>query len=273
MTDDRSHAHRRRVAVEGVRKLREGILDDVEGYLQHSEDRMGAVGSFSVDFVFGDIWARPQLSRRDRSLVTLAALIAGSGAERELAVHAESAIIHGLSPEEVEEVVTHLSAYAGFPRALAALRHIQAGLDAADSGSPPPPRQPAQRKSDAERRRDGIDVLSTLMGWSDPEADLAHLRERLGPMADVSIQFLCGEVWARPQLSPRDRSLATLSALALLGRTDHLPTHVRGALNHGLTREEIEEVMVHLLVYAGWPLAVTAFQVVREIFAEIDKSE
>ena len=269
MTTGLTHAERRQLAVDGLRKLRGDRLKDVEGGLKHTEDLWGATGSFTIDFVLADIWARPQLPRRDRSLIVLAALIT-IGADKELKVHTQGALNHGLTREQVEEVVTHVSAYAGFPRALAAIRTVQKGLTEYEGGELPP-HEPAARKSDEERRRDGLDVLKTLMGWSDPEADAEKMEKRMGPLAEPTIQYLFGEVWARPQLSRRDRSLVTLSVLTVLGRTGQFPTHVRGALNHGLTREEIEEVMVHLLAYAGWPTAVTGYQKVCEIFAEIDK--
>jgi 4-carboxymuconolactone decarboxylase len=79
-----------------------------------------------------------------------------------------------------------------------------------------------------------------------------------------------GELWARDVLSRRDRSMVTLAILGILARTDELAVHVPGALNHGCTREEIEEVFVQLTVYGGFPRAVESMRAARAAFERID---
>jgi 4-carboxymuconolactone decarboxylase len=78
---------------------------------------------------------------------------------------------------------------------------------------------------------------------------------------------LFGDVWARPGLSPRDRSLVTVSALIAMNRPDQLRSHMARALDNGLSKDELAEVLTHLAFYAGWPSAVTATGVAREVFA------
>ena len=87
---------------------------------------------------------------------------------------------------------------------------------------------------------------------------------------DFITRYAWEEIWARPGLGRRERSLITLALLAGLGRSEELPLHVRGALNNGLTREEIKEVLLHTAVYAGVPAANTAFAVARKTLAELD---
>jgi 4-carboxymuconolactone decarboxylase len=86
-------------------------------------------------------------------------------------------------------------------------------------------------------------------------------------LAQLTDQVLYGDVWARPQLSPRDRSLATISALITMNRPDQLRSHLARARDNGLTEEEIAETITHLAFYAGWPSAVTAVTVAKEVFA------
>ena len=267
---NRSFEERRTDSLDGLRQLRRELLPDPEAGVAHTEKAWGATGSFTVDFVLADIWSRPQLSRRDRSMIVLATLIALGQTGKEMVVHTQGAIHHGMTREEVEELVTHVSAYVGFPKTLGAIRIVQDGLRSFEESGKLPPHKPAARKSDDERYNDGLDVLSTLMGWSDPATEAPKLEERLGPLGPLSIRYLFGEVWARTELSRRDRSLITVTILAALGRTDQMSTHVPGALNHGVTREEIEEVMVQMLGYAGWPAAVAGIAKAREIFAAID---
>lgn len=90
----------------------------------------------------------------------------------------------------------------------------------------------------------------------------------LPKMAELTDDVLFGDVWAREELSPRDRSLATVSALIAGGNTEQLPNHLRRALDNGLTETEIKEVLVHLAFYCGWPKAISAINVAKQVLAE-----
>jgi len=79
---------------------------------------------------------------------------------------------------------------------------------------------------------------------------------------------LFGDVWRRPGLSPRDRSLITVATLVALYRTNELTPHLKLALKNGVTRDEIVELITHLAFYAGWPTAATAVAITRAVFAE-----
>ncbi len=87
-------------------------------------------------------------------------------------------------------------------------------------------------------------------------------------LAQLTDDVLFGDVWARPQLSPRDRSLVTISALIAMNRPDQLRSHLVRARDNGLTEEQVVETITHLAFYAGWPSAVTAVTVAREVFAK-----
>jgi 4-carboxymuconolactone decarboxylase len=85
-------------------------------------------------------------------------------------------------------------------------------------------------------------------------------------MAELTDQVLFGDIWERPQLSKRDRSLATVSALIALNRPEQLRSHLALARQNGVTEEELIETITHLAFYSGWPNAVTAVSVAREVF-------
>ena len=85
-------------------------------------------------------------------------------------------------------------------------------------------------------------------------------------LAELTDTVLFGDVWARPELSPRDRSLVTVSALIAMNRPDQLRSHLARARDNGVTQAEVAEVITHLAFYAGWPNAVTAIAVAREVF-------
>ena len=85
-------------------------------------------------------------------------------------------------------------------------------------------------------------------------------------LAQITDDVLYGDIWERPELSKRDRSLATVSALIALNRTDQLRSHLRIARQNGVTEEELIETITHLAFYAGWPNAVTAIGIAKEVF-------
>lgn len=87
-------------------------------------------------------------------------------------------------------------------------------------------------------------------------------------LAELTDEVLFGDVWERPGLAKRDRSLVTVSALIALNRPDQLRSHMRLARQNGVTEEELVEAITQLAFYAGWPNAISAVSVAREVFAE-----
>ena len=87
-------------------------------------------------------------------------------------------------------------------------------------------------------------------------------------LAELTDEVLFGDVWARPELSRRDRSLITVAALTAMGRTDQLRSHLSLALDNGVTREELAELATHLAFYAGWPAGMTAATTLRQVLNE-----
>ena len=85
-------------------------------------------------------------------------------------------------------------------------------------------------------------------------------------LAELTDDVLFGDVWARPELSQRDRSLITVAALIANGNTEQLPGHLNRARANGLSETELAEVMTHLAFYAGWPRAISAITVAKNVF-------
>lgn len=89
----------------------------------------------------------------------------------------------------------------------------------------------------------------------------------------ITMEHLFGDIWTRPGLELKERSLITMAALTVLGREPELKTHMRGALNIGISREKITEMMIHLAHYGGWPVAVNGLRVAQGVFEAADKKE
>ena len=95
---------------------------------------------------------------------------------------------------------------------------------------------------------------------------LDRIRPVVPKLAELTEKVLFGDVWERPELSKRDRSLITCAALVALQRPDQLRGHLQRALENGVTKDELSELITHLAFYSGWPTAVTAAAIAKEIF-------
>ena len=269
--ESRTYEQRHARALEMLDKMMGGTVDPKE-MADTLRRRHGALGGYAIDVVLADVWARPELSRRDRSLVVLAVLSA-IGSNEELSIHTQIGLNNGLSRSEIEEVLLHIAAYAGFPMALQASRVIDARFRLIDGVEQLPDRHAGASLSDAERRIRAGDVRRTLTAGrakSDPEADMAGLISHLGEVGRIAFQWAFGDVWSRPDLNRRDRSLIVISILTVLSRVDELAFHIPAGLNHGLTRVEIEEIMVQMTIYGGIPRAVEGIHAMKSAYAKLD---
>jgi 4-carboxymuconolactone decarboxylase len=120
-------------------------------------------------------------------------------------------------------------------------------------------------------------TFATLLCSAAVGADQAQSRPDPKPSSDVleitpqlyryTTELLFGDVWKREALSPRDRSLVTVAALVAQGQAAQLPFHLNRAMDNGLTREQAAEVVTHLACYVGWPKAMSAVPVLKDVFA------
>lgn len=104
------------------------------------------------------------------------------------------------------------------------------------------------------------------MGTTPPSAGREALRGFAPKLIELTDDVLFGDVWEREDLSARDRSLVTVAALVALGRTDQLRNHLRRARDNGLEQAEVVEAITHLAFYSGWPTAMSAALVAKEVF-------
>ncbi len=267
----RTHEQRRAAALEVYDGFMGGANDPERAALA-MQRKLGALGSFAVDVVMGDVWARPQLSRRDRSLIVISVLSA-LGSTEELTLHTGVGLNHGLTLIEVEEILLHVAVYAGYPMAMQASRAVDECFRELDGVERLPERSPSAFLSDAERIAAASDVRQTLTGGRanpDPEADFAAFVDHLGEVGRIAYMWAFGDVWARDELSRRDRSVVVIAILTALSLVDELAFHVPAGLQHGLSRVEIEEVMVQMTIYGGVPRAIEGTRAMQAAFAKID---
>ena len=208
------------------------------------------LATLTDDVLFGDVWTRPELSPRDRSLVTISVLIA-TGKPAQLTGHLGRALTNGVQPSEASGLLAHLAIYCGWPSAVSALEIYQQVYTA--------------RKVDTATLRT---VTPRLPASGSDAARAKAVSDELGAVApkfvELTNKVVFDDLWRRSDLSPRDRSLVTIAALAAMGDDDQLDAYLRRGIESGLTRSQIAEALTHLGFYAGWPKATKAMSAVTK---------
>lgn len=222
------------------------------------ERSLGALGTYVIDYALGEVWSRNVLPVRERSLTVLSILTTLS-AWSELATYVEGALNLGLTEEEIEEVMVQLSGYAGFARAIEALRVAHSVMRKRNEHFAP--RSPAEPLTGAQRSANLKSVAKTVFAGQPAVPGGIDM----GSFLMTAARFAYGEVWARPHLSRRDRSLVVVTTLVTQGQYDEAHIHMGAAMNHGLSREELEELLITVMTYAGFPLGVEGFKVLRTV--------
>jgi 4-carboxymuconolactone decarboxylase len=121
--------------------------------------------------------------------------------------------------------------------------------------------------TDPERAREGMSVRRAVLGDDHVDRAAAGTTPFTAPFQDLITRYAWGEIWSRPGLSRAERSMITLTALAVLRQEQELAMHVRAALRNGLSPEQIQEVLLQVAVYAGVPAANRAFAVAQGVLA------
>lgn len=124
---------------------------------------------------------------------------------------------------------------------------------------------------DRERYDKGMVARRAVHGDAHVDRSLQNRNSFNEEFQDLITRYAWGEVWTRPGLSRPVRSLIVLATTVALNRTEEFRLHVRSALNNGVTREEIKEVLLQTAIYCGVPAANSAFRNAQEVFAEIDR--
>ena len=199
--------------------------------------RCACFEKYTQDQLYGEVWNRPALDKRDRSLITIAAMIA-RGQATGLIYYADQAIENGVKPMEISETITHLAYYTGWGNAMAAVGPVKEvfekrkiGADQLPSETPTP--LPLDEAAEAKRA----------------EAVAGNFGSVAPGLVEYTTDYLFKDLWLRPDLAPRDRSLITVAALIANNQVGQIPFHLNRAMDNGLTQEQAAEVITHLAFY------------------------
>ncbi|RYG97635.1 MAG: carboxymuconolactone decarboxylase family protein [Alphaproteobacteria bacterium] len=212
-----------------------------------------AFAKYTEVSVIGGLWKRPGLSPRDRSVITVAALIARNQPV-ELPFHLNLALDNGVTPAELSEIITHLAFYSGWANATSAVAVAKDVFAARGIGQDQLPEAspallPIDGKKDAPRQ--------------------ATVEQTVAPtspgVAEYTNGLLFQDVWLRPGLNPRDRSLITVTSLITNGQIAQATYHLNRAMDNGLKATEASEMLTQLAFYAGWPNVFSAVPIVKDV--------
>ncbi|MDF0596270.1 carboxymuconolactone decarboxylase family protein [Psychromarinibacter halotolerans] len=204
--------------------------------------------------IFDGVWNDEALSMRDRALVTFAALMTRHEVNN-IESHVALALDAGVTPAEISETITHLAFYTGMGNAIAAAEATAPvfearGITADDLPPVDPELLPLNEEAEAAREET---VQSNYANVSPG-------------VVDTTREILFLDLWLRPDLEPRDRSLVTVAALIAAGQPEQMTFHLNRAMDNGLTQEEAGAMLSHLAFYAGWPRVFSAMPVAKEVF-------
>lgn len=124
-----------------------------------------------------------------------------------------------------------------------------------------------------EKFEQGLEVRRSVLGAEYVDKSIQNATDFNRPMQELVTEYCWGEVWTRPGLPRKTRSMLNLAMITALNRPHELKLHVRGALNNGLSKDEIKEVFLQTAIYCGVPAAIDSFRTAQEVFDEIDKEQ
>ena len=193
-----------------------------------------ALAKYAENRLLGDLWKRPDSFSRDRSIVTLSALIARNQTV-EMAHYLNLALDSGVKPGEISEIITHLAFYSGWENAMSAVVIAKEVFHSRNIGPdqlPPAAAEHLPLDENKESQR------------------ATSVEQNFGAVAPGVVQYttdiLFRDLWLRPALAPRDRSLVTVSALIASGQVAQISYHLNRAMDNGLTQQQASEVLTHL---------------------------
>ena len=228
------------------------ISDDLKNYI--------------IDYSFGDIFSRSGLDLKSKEIAVVAAMTAMGNAAPQLKIHLAGALNTGSSVDEVKEIIIQMSAYSGFPRSINAmitLKEVLKELNIKDTSS-----NHNYNSSDDDRIKKGAAELNNLS-----QNQINILNDTLGKTSPDLVRFIIefgyGDIYSRGILSKKHRQIATIAALTAMGNAaSQLRFHIKAGLNIGLKSDEINEIMLLMSVFAGFPAAINGTFALKDVIDE-----
>jgi 4-carboxymuconolactone decarboxylase len=270
---EKRNEERFKVGLANLEKIDKEAGDKV---IQSLEKISPGLVKYLIEYVFGEIYDRKTLDIRSKEIGVVAALTAMGNADPQLRVHIHAALNVGCNIAQIQEVILQMSAYSGFPSSIngmIALKEVLAERRREGIKDEKGTVLPSELPEDKTRYEHGAELLTKLNKGQ--VKILESTFQDISPdMPKLILEYGYSDILARPALSLRDREIATIAALTAMGNlASQLKFHIRAALNIGVTREAISEVMILMTVYCGFPAAINGTLVLKEVVNEVDNRE
>jgi 4-carboxymuconolactone decarboxylase len=217
-----------------------------------------------IEYSFGEIYSRKGLLLKEKEIAVVAALTAAGNAQPQLTVHINGALNTGCTLEEVKEIILHITGYAGFPCAINAMNIFREVILArTKKGIIDAKGVPALDNISIDRYHRGAAELESIF-----PGQTERLNKSLGSIAPDLVRYIVefgyGDIYSRGVISKRERQIATIAALTVLGTaSEQLYFHILAGFNVGLSKAEIIEIMILMSVYAGFPAAINGITTLK----------
>lgn len=248
----------------GWNKLKEIDGESGEHVIESLKDLSPDLGRYIIEYAFGDVYCRKGISDKEREVAVIGSLTALGNAEPQLKVHLNAALNVGCTPTEIIQIINQTSPYAGIPASLNALNTFkevmkERNIQFSDSNF--------QELPDEDIYDIGKNRLDNLIPNQSEKLDNAF--KNWAPEIVDYIIITYGTILNEDKLDPKLRQIATIASLTAIGTAKpQLKLHIKGALNIGITVEQIKEIMITMSVYSGFPSALNGLFTLQEILDE-----
>ncbi|OPJ61251.1 carboxymuconolactone decarboxylase family protein [Clostridium chromiireducens] len=227
------------------------------------------LGRYIIEYSFGDIYSRDGLDLKSKEIAVVAALTALGNAQPQLKVHINGALNVGCTINEIKEVIIQMSGYSGFPTSINAMNALKDVINERkmEGMNDIVGDEPTNEILPSERYEVGVKELSEL-----DSNQVKVLEEAYNDFAPDLVKLVVNsyaDIIGRNNLSKRYRQIATIAALTALGNAKpQLKFHINSGLNIGLTIDEVNEIMLLMTVFAGFPAAINGANTLKEVVNE-----
>ncbi|MFW2487206.1 carboxymuconolactone decarboxylase family protein [Clostridium chromiireducens] len=227
------------------------------------------LGRYIIEYSFGDIYSRDGLDLKSKEIAVVAALTALGNAQPQLKVHINGALNVGCTINEIKEVIIQMSGYSGFPTSINAMNALKDVINERkmEGMNDIVGDEPTNEILPSERYEVGVKELSEL-----DSNQVKVLEEAYNDFAPDLVKLVVNsyaDIIGRNNLSKRYRQIATIAALTALGNAKpQLKFHINAGLNIGLTIDEVNEIMLLMTVFAGFPAAINGANTLKEVVNE-----
>ena len=253
----------------GWEKLKEIDGEAGEKVINSLKDISSDLGTYIIEYAFGDIYSRDGLDLKSKEIAVVAALTAMGNAEPQLKVHINGALNTGSSINEVKEVILQMSVYSGFPSCINAMNALKEVLTEREKHRIKDEiGKTATKANKSDRLKSGEQELSKLDSLQVERLKSAY-NDFSPELVKFTLEYGYADIFSRDNLSEKYRQIATISALTALGTAQpQLKFHINAGLNIGLTETEIKEIMLLMTVYSGFPSAINGTNALKEVLTE-----